>query len=71
VWADFLVGSQSRGTMVQTGKAFGGWSVTQRTGSGAALKATSEGSTGHSLFVKAWLRDRSDRIQKAIAGFRG
>lgn len=56
---------------MQTGKAFGGWSVTQRTGSGAALKATSEGSTGHSLFVKAWLRDRSDRIQKAIAGFRG
>lgn len=32
VWADFLVGSQSRGKVVQTGKAFGVWSVTQRTG---------------------------------------
>lgn len=74
MWADFLVGSQSREKMAQTGEAFGGCSVTQRTGSGASSKATSEGSTGiyeNNGFVKARLRDKSDRVEKTITSFRG
>lgn len=33
MWADLLAGSQSRRKMVQTGKAFEGWTVTESRGS--------------------------------------